>query len=168
MVFWGAAIVFFLAKWIDLHDAYKQGFWVEISSQVVNALFTVQGVGFLPWRIMDTWNIFWIAHYKRLDQRLRREAKLPPVGDPNDIPDSLIDSEHVQVLSDKQLETLRRCKHPPPGRGSPHIPVIDQVRFLKSQTWYRPHATDTHKAFSIKCVTTLVLKTPFSSTLDGP
>ena len=35
-VFWGAAIVLFLAKIINLHDADKQGFWVEVSSQVVN------------------------------------------------------------------------------------------------------------------------------------
>lgn len=107
VVFWGAAIVLFLLKWINLHDSYKQGFWIEISSQVVNALFTVQGVGFLPWRIMDTYHIMWISHYDRVDQRKRREAKLPTVGDVNDIPDALIDSEHVQVLTDEQVERLR-------------------------------------------------------------
>jgi Protein of unknown function (DUF2985) len=108
VVFWGAAIVLFLGKLINLHDNYLQGFWVEISSQVVNGLFTVQGVGFLPWRIMDTWNILWISHYDRLDQKLRAEAKLPPLADPSDIPDPLLDSEHVQMLSDPQLEKLRR------------------------------------------------------------
>ncbi|CAG7848713.1 SubName: Full=Related to ahmp1 protein {ECO:0000313/EMBL:CCA69063.1} [Serendipita indica DSM 11827] len=133
VVFWGAAIVLFLGKLINLHNPYLQGFWVEISSQVVNALFTVQGVGFLPWRIMDTYNILWIYYFYRLDRRLRSEAKFPPVGDRNDIPDPLIDSEHVQMLTDKQLERLRHY----------------QVRFMKSQTWYRPHGTDTHRAFSI-------------------
>ena len=44
VVFWGAAIVLFLLKWINLHDANKQGLWVEISSQVVNALFTITGL----------------------------------------------------------------------------------------------------------------------------
>lgn len=34
-VFWGAAIVFFLAKFINFHNANTQGFWVEVSSQVV-------------------------------------------------------------------------------------------------------------------------------------
>ncbi|KAG9035318.1 hypothetical protein FS842_003722 [Serendipita sp. 407] len=134
VVFWGAAIVLFLGKLINLHNAYLQGFWVEISSQVVNALFTVQGVGFLPWRIMDTYHILWISHFDRLDQRLRKKAKLPPVGNRSDIPDPLIDSEHIPVLTEKQLEKLRH----------------HQVRFMKSQTWYRPHATDTHRAFSIK------------------
>jgi len=35
-VFWGAAIVLFLTKIIDLHDKNLQGFWVEVSSQVEN------------------------------------------------------------------------------------------------------------------------------------
>ena len=35
-VFWGAAIVLFLAKIINLHNPLTQGFWVEISSQVEN------------------------------------------------------------------------------------------------------------------------------------
>ena len=33
-VFWGAAIVIFLAKIINFHNANTQGFWVEVSSQV--------------------------------------------------------------------------------------------------------------------------------------
>ncbi|CAG8618465.1 14099_t:CDS:2 [Acaulospora colombiana] len=111
VVFWGAAIVFFLGKLINLHDPYLQGFWVEISSQVVNGLFTVQGVGFLPWRIMDSWNTFWIYHYACKDRTLRRRANLPPVGDFNDIPDPYIESEHVQMLTDKQLQWLRRHTH---------------------------------------------------------
>jgi Protein of unknown function (DUF2985) len=35
-VFWGAAIVLFLTKIINLHNKDRQGYWVEISSQVVN------------------------------------------------------------------------------------------------------------------------------------
>ncbi|KIM20418.1 hypothetical protein M408DRAFT_82027 [Serendipita vermifera MAFF 305830] len=147
VVFWGAAIVFFLGKLINLHDDYLQGFWVEISSQVVNGLFTVQGVGFLPWRIMDTWNILWISHYDRLDQKLRARAKLPPLPDPSDIPDPQINSGHVQMLTNRQLEQLRR----------------HQVRFLKSQTWYRPHATETHRAFSIKYALAICFFTDFNS-----
>jgi len=65
--------VFFLAKFINFHNAEKQGFWVEVSSQVVNgkythfrspvgrlfrsaiALFTATGVGFIPFRAVDTY-----------------------------------------------------------------------------------------------------------------
>ena len=33
-VFWGAAIVIFLLKIINFHNANTQGFWVEVSSQI--------------------------------------------------------------------------------------------------------------------------------------
>lgn len=125
MVFWGAAIVLFLVKWINLHDPYLQvsraaralpfvltillkGFWVEISAQIVNALFTVQGVGFLPWRIMDTWNIGWIYYFKRRTRQLRSQGKLPPLADEDDIPDPLVDPAiEFQVLGDRELKKLR-------------------------------------------------------------
>lgn len=165
------AIVLFLAKMINLHNPYLQGmpsymhrfisdlvclgFWIEISSQVVNALFTVQGVGFLPWRIMDTWHIAHIVYFQRLTRKLRVNASLPAEwGDVNDIPDPLIDQEIVQVLTDNQLMKLRyresrrhRCSLPC-SNGL----YTDQVKFMKSQTWYRPHASETHKAFSIRYV----------------
>jgi Protein of unknown function (DUF2985) len=39
LVFWGAAIVIFLAKIINLHNANTQGFWIEVSSQIENGEF---------------------------------------------------------------------------------------------------------------------------------
>lgn len=36
--------MFFLAKWIPVKDKYTNDLWVEISSQVVNGLFTITGV----------------------------------------------------------------------------------------------------------------------------
>ena len=33
-MFWGTGIVFFLAKFINLHNDYTQGFWVELCQQV--------------------------------------------------------------------------------------------------------------------------------------
>lgn len=38
IVFWGAAIVLFLLKWINVHNDDTQKFWIEISSQVVNGM----------------------------------------------------------------------------------------------------------------------------------
>jgi hypothetical protein len=54
-VFWGAAIVFFLAKFINFHNSNTQGFWVEVSSQVENGLFTLTGIGLIPVRAIDTY-----------------------------------------------------------------------------------------------------------------
>ncbi|KAF9510285.1 hypothetical protein BS47DRAFT_92513 [Hydnum rufescens UP504] len=133
VVFWGAAIVFFLAKFINLHNPQQQKFWIEISSQVENALFTVTGVGLIPWRLMDTYRILFIWHYKRLDARLRMRLDLPPLQHPDDLPDPQIDPNFTHVLTEKQQKDLRR----------------QQREFAKSQTWYRPHSTDTHRAFPI-------------------
>jgi hypothetical protein len=104
---------------------------------------------------MDTWNIGWIYYFQRRTRRLRSQAKLPPLADEDDIPDPLVHSAiELQLLGDRELRKLRYrelhwCEstfdvssfsgwHP------------DQVKFMHSQTWYRPHGTDTHVAFSIK------------------
>jgi len=94
VVFWGAAIVLFLLDWIPTNSKNTQDIWVgtlpllllsfvignirglmfwagvEISSQVVNGLFTVTGVGLIPWRSLDTYRGFeiylWLEEYTDL------------------------------------------------------------------------------------------------------
>lgn len=61
--FWGAAIVLFLLGWIPTSSKDTQDKWVEISSQVCNGLFTVTGVGLIPWRVIDTYSE---SHYRSL------------------------------------------------------------------------------------------------------
>lgn len=133
VAFWGAAIVVFLIKIINFHNPYRQKLWIEISSQVENGLFTLTGVGLIPWRAMDIYRIARIWHYKRLSRTLRKKAGLAPLVDENDLPDPMYDPNHIQVLSDKQQAELHDL----------------QQKFMHSQTWYRPHATDTHRAFPI-------------------
>ena len=55
VVFWGAAIVLFLARIINLHNDNLQNYWIELSSQVTNGLFTVTGIGLIPQRTLDTY-----------------------------------------------------------------------------------------------------------------
>ena len=40
-VFWGAAIVLFLLDWIPTGSKDRQSFWVEVSSQVENGVFSL-------------------------------------------------------------------------------------------------------------------------------
>jgi hypothetical protein len=74
LVFWGAAIVIFLAKIINFHNANTQGFWIEVSSQVetgifhatylseivphciLKGLFTLTSIGLIPSRALDTYS----------------------------------------------------------------------------------------------------------------
>ncbi|TFL05874.1 hypothetical protein BDV98DRAFT_542085 [Pterulicium gracile] len=141
VVFWGAAIVLFLGKLINLHNSNTQGFWVEVSSQVVNGLFTVTGVGLIPFRILDTYRIYRIWHFKRRTSKLRRQAGLPQLLDVDDLPDPYYDVNYVHVLTDEEQKELHR----------------HQVKFHHSQTWYRAHGTDTHRAFPINTALVICL-----------
>jgi hypothetical protein len=86
VAFWGAAIVLFLLGWIPTSSKNQQDIWVEISSQVENGLFTVTGVGLIPWRVIDTYrmSVIWTMRMRVLR---RRDAKgLPPAEDADDLP----------------------------------------------------------------------------------
>ncbi|KAJ9098261.1 hypothetical protein QFC21_004590 [Naganishia friedmannii] len=133
VVFWGAALVLFLLGWIKTGSKNTKDVWVERCSQIENGLFTVTGVGFIPWRVMDVYRIFKIWQLKRLSVKLRKKRGLPPIEDPDDLPDPKLDPTFVPVLSEYQQALLE----------------YEQERFMASQTWYRPHATETHRAFSI-------------------
>ncbi|KAF8592432.1 hypothetical protein K439DRAFT_1378530 [Ramaria rubella] len=133
VVFWGAAIIFFLAGWVPTSSSDRKGFWVEVTSQIENALFTVTGIGLLPWRIVDTYRILLVWKMKRKSARLRRRAGLPELYDEDDLPDPQYDTNFVHVLTDDQQRELHH----------------QQKEFAKSQTWYRPHGTETHRAFPI-------------------
>ncbi|KAH9899930.1 hypothetical protein C8Q73DRAFT_339831 [Cubamyces lactineus] len=133
VVFWGTGIVFFLAKFIDLHNDYTQGFWVELCQQVETGLFTATSIGFIPFRIMDTYRICKIWHYKRKITKLRAKAGLPELYDPDDLPDPVYDPNYIHVLSEHEQIDLHYQQH----------------KFMASQTWYRPHGTQTHRAFPI-------------------
>ncbi|TFK43438.1 hypothetical protein BDQ12DRAFT_180030 [Crucibulum laeve] len=133
VVFWGAAIVIFLAKIINLHNSNTQGFWIEVSSQIENGLFTVTGIGLIPSRVLDTYRIFKIWYYKRRTIQLREIAGLPQLFDVDDLPDPMYDPNYVHVLTKEEQDDLHR----------------QQVKFQYHQTWYRAHGTETHRAFPI-------------------
>jgi len=71
--------------------------------------------------------------YKRRTRKLRAKAGLPQLYDNDDLPDPAYDSAYVHVLNDKEQADLHN----------------HQLKFQQSQTWYRPHGTETHRAFPI-------------------
>ncbi|KAF8238778.1 hypothetical protein L208DRAFT_1240824 [Tricholoma matsutake] len=147
VVFWGAAIVFFVAKIINLHNKNLQGIWVEISSQVENGLFTITGVGLIPSRVLATYRIYWIWHYKRKTNKLRAQAGLEPLVNVDELPDPALDPNYRHVLTEEEQNHLSKL----------------QSKFQHSQTWYRPHRTDTHRAFSINTALLICLLTDGNS-----
>ncbi|WVQ96361.1 hypothetical protein IAU59_003466 [Kwoniella sp. CBS 9459] len=134
VAFWGAGIVLFLLGWIPTSSKERQNVWVEICSQVTNGLFTVTGIGLIPWRAIDTYRMSRIWTLRERSRRLRKKRGLPPIEDPNDLPDPELIKDYVEVLSEKDRKELR----------------YQQEKFAISQTWYRAHATATHRAFPMK------------------
>lgn len=85
VVFWGAGLVFVLI--IPFQSDYVKKLWIEIASQVLTALFTITGIGMLPWRIIDTYYISIIYSYARRTRERRAKLGLPPLENMNDLPD---------------------------------------------------------------------------------
>lgn len=50
-------------------------------------LFTITSLFPLPWRLRDTWQIIRVAYYARQTHKRRQKLNLPPLRDPNDLPD---------------------------------------------------------------------------------
>ncbi|KAH9943489.1 golgi-body localization protein domain-containing protein [Epithele typhae] len=132
-LFWGTGIVLFLAKMINLHNDIQQGYWVELCQQVETGLFTATSIGFIPFRVMDSYRAYKIWHYKRIVAKRRAKAGLPELFDPDDLPDPVYDPNYVQVLTEKEQIDLHYQQH----------------QFMLSQTWYRPHGTQTHRVAGI-------------------
>jgi len=101
----------------------------------------------IPLRVSDTYRIYKIWHYKRRTRTLRKTAGLPALLDEDDLPDPYYDPNYIHVLSDKEQQDLRYQQH----------------QFMKSQSWYRPHATNTHRAFPINTALLICCSIDFNS-----
>lgn len=58
---WGIAICLFIFDWTTVRDAHQRRLWIEYCDQVLCALFAAVGLGFAPFRAMDTWRMIHIA-----------------------------------------------------------------------------------------------------------
>ena len=56
----------------------------------------------------------------------------------------------IQVLTDTEQRDLHYRESFQTIISQVVLTVTDQQQFMRSQTWYRPHGTTTHRAFPIK------------------
>lgn len=138
LTFWGAAWVLFLIGWLSAGS--RQAYFIEICDQVLTALFCFVGIGLSPFRAVDTYHMIYIAMYHRKALRLRRERRLPPLADENDLPADEETKRRENVLSPKEQAILEH----------------HEARFTKSHTFYRPHETSTHHAFPLDLLIVVV------------
>ena len=168
VTFWGTAWFLFLVGW--LHAGYRQKYFVEICDQILTALLVVIGIGLFPWRCVDTYHMIFIAHYHYKVWQLRRNRGLPKLQDPNDLPDT--DPKISTMLDEEEAADVRhKALRDQLGEDQVVILPLEQQKKLKhhqdkiakSHTFFKPHESLTHRAFSVKLLITVVVLLDFHS-----
>lgn len=150
ITFWGAAWVLFLIGWIYVGD--RQDYFVEIADQILTALFCVVGITMFPFRLVDTYHMSFVAFYAHRTWRLRKERGLKELKDHNELPTMPQSSAWERGEAEDQgvevpvltAEEQKKLEH-------------HQGKLAKSHTFYRPHETYTHHAFSIRLLITIIV-----------
>ncbi|TVY41775.1 hypothetical protein LSUB1_G003733 [Lachnellula subtilissima] len=142
----GLAWVLFLIGWINVGG--RKDYIINVIDNVLVALFAIMGDGLAPFRIIDTYHMCFIAHYHHLTWRLRRERALPELKNENDLPAE--QPEEVEITEEKaefsvlSPEQVRKLAH-------------HQNKFSNSHSFYKPHETATHHAFSLRLLVAIVV-----------
>ena len=74
----------FIFSWIKV-DARRR-YWIEICDQILCALFAAVGLGFAPFRAVDTYRMIHIAKLHHRTWERRTKLGLHGLRDPNDLP----------------------------------------------------------------------------------
>lgn len=162
----GLAWVLFLIGWIYVGD--EQLYVIHVIDNVLVALFAIVGDGMIPWRLVDTYHMAYITHYHRLTWKLRGKLEAPKLKDKNDLPSQTVqpndptqadlDLEAAVHNAEKEVSVLTPRQQ---SRLEHH-----QNRFAKSHTFYKPHETQTHHAFPLRFLVTIVLLLDLHSCLQ--
>jgi hypothetical protein len=146
----GLAWVLFLIGWISVGG--RQAYFIEICDQVLTALFCVVGIGMAPWRAIDTYHMIYVAKYAHKTWRLRNERGLPKLKDHNELPHR--SSTHPWEKDEDE----------DPNSEAPVLILAEQQKLehhqnklADSHTFYKPHETTTHNAFSVRLLIAVIV-----------
>ncbi|KAJ4342884.1 hypothetical protein N0V87_000601 [Didymella glomerata] len=155
ITFWGAAWVLFLIGWISV--AGRQAYFVEICDQILTALFCVVGITMFPFRLYDTYHMAFVAKYAHKTWRLRKERGLRNLKDHNELPAMPPQSVSTPYDTAEEIEEEVQIEAPVLTDEEQKKLEYHQGKLAKSHTFYRPHETYTHHAFSIRLLITIVV-----------
>lgn len=111
--------------------------------------------GLAPFRAVDTYHMYFIEKYHRKTLRLRKEQGLKPLEDENELPDISPEGDVEAMPANPEDAVL--------SEEEQKIFHHHQAKFSKSHTYYRPHQTLTHRAFSIDLLIVIVVLLDFHS-----
>lgn len=123
---WGIFIMLLIWKWVDMGNPKTQRWWIEICDQVLCALFTTVGLGFAPFRAVDTYRMAHIAHYHFLTYKRRKLLKLPPLANENELP--RYSKERIEFLTG---DHGREEEGPSNRPDSPEKELKDPIKSLE-------------------------------------
>lgn len=155
ITFWGAAWVLFLIGWISVGG--RQAYFVEICDQILTALFCVVGITMFPFRLYDTYHMAFVAFFAHRTWRLRKERGLKDLRDHNELPAMPPQSVSSPYDTAEEIEEEERMEAPVLTDEEQRKLEYHQGKLAKSHTFYRPHETYTHHAFSIRLLITIVV-----------
>ena len=163
----GLAWVLFLIGWI--YVGAKQLYVINVIDNVLVALFAIVGDGMIPWRLVDTYHMAHIARYHRLTWKLRGKMAVPRLRDKNDLPSQTVQPDDPPARVSVDLEAALNSA----GQEVSVLTPKQQARlehhqqtFANSHTFYKPHETETHYAFPLRLLITIVLLLDLHSCLQ--
>ncbi|ETS79443.1 hypothetical protein PFICI_09296 [Pestalotiopsis fici W106-1] len=153
----GLAWVLFLIGWINVGG--KQLYVINVIDNVLVALFAIMGDGLIPWRLVDTYHMIFIARYHHLTWKLRDKMEVPELKDKNDLPSQPV------VSNPEEQRDLEAARDPHFKEGEYSVLTPEQQKklehhqnkFAKSHTFYKPHETETHFAFPLRLLVAIVV-----------
>lgn len=147
------AKLFTATGWIYVGE--RQLYIINVIDNVLVALFAIMGDGLAPFRAVDTYHMAFIAHYTLKTWKIRKSRALPELRNKNDIPwrreGDVVDLEPGVTPGEEEHEYS--VLNPTQQKRLMH----HQEKFSKSHTFYKPHETFTHYAFSLKLLMAIVI-----------
>jgi hypothetical protein len=98
--------------------------------------------------------MIFIAHYTFKTWKIRNKRHLPELKDKNDLP-----SQREVDVNDKAEDTPKEDEHEFSVLNCLQQQKLQhhQAKFAKSHTFYKPHETTTHHAFSLRILVAIVV-----------
>ncbi|KXJ87676.1 hypothetical protein Micbo1qcDRAFT_151662 [Microdochium bolleyi] len=141
----GTAWVVFLIGWIYVGD--EQSVVIGTINIVLVTLFSLVGIGLIPWRAVDTYHMLYIVRLEHLARKRLDEAG-----------SSTTDGTHPT--------DVEAGHNPENNKGDLTSALTAQQRaslehhqscFAKSHTFYKPHDSETHHAFPVRLLIAIVI-----------
>ncbi|WFC98560.1 hypothetical protein MYAM1_001290 [Malassezia yamatoensis] len=123
---WGMLIMLLIIPWVHFGDKHRQRYWIEICDQVLCALFTAVGLGFAPFRAVDTYRMAYIAHYHFVTYKRRRLLDLPKLKNKNELP------RYSQGRIDRLVKSEDGTSSAPEEAGAEAKELTDPVKSLEA------------------------------------